>query len=116
MEPSHDYAQVEVSPSDTIEDVARRLVASAPASTIYDGVELRAEVGQDHEDVVRKYIRFRQTTDVRKRINQFAVSMVEVVGAESPGPGGGDRPVAGDQGPAAARTRAWHESVRCGSD
>jgi hypothetical protein len=82
-----DHTQIEVSASDTIEDVAEMLVKHAPASCVYDGVEIQSEVGISAEDIVRKYIGFRQSAEIKRRLNVFAVSNVEIIPAESPGPG-----------------------------
>jgi hypothetical protein len=87
-DPTTDYTQVEVFPTDTIEDVARRLAAAAPASAVYDGVEVRAEAGQDADGIACEYLRFRREADLRARLGGAAISQVELVAAESPGPGG----------------------------
>lgn len=81
------YTQVEVFEGDTIETVAQRLAAAAPAACIYDGVEVRVEAGQDPADVVKRYLRFRQTANIQKRLDLFGISNVEVIPIESPGPG-----------------------------
>jgi hypothetical protein len=83
-----DYTQVEVGPGDSFEDVARALAAAAPASAVYDGVEVQVEAGQTAEDVVRKYVAFRRDADLRRRLGGFAISTVQIRAAKSPGPGG----------------------------
>lgn len=81
------YTQIETYETDTIESVARRLVASAPASCMFAGVEIQAGKDQVAEDIVRKYLNFRQSYDVRKRLKMLAISRVEIVEIESTGPG-----------------------------
>jgi hypothetical protein len=79
----NDYTQVEVFESDTIEDVAKRLVANAPSSTIYNGIEIRVEVGQDPSSIVDQFQKI-----AGARWPQFAFSSIIIIHIESPGPGG----------------------------
>ena len=83
-----DHTQIEVSANDTIEDVAQRLVANAPSSCIYEGVEIVTEKGQVPSNIIKEFNRFRQSADIKRRLSVFAISPVEVIAVESPGPGG----------------------------
>lgn len=53
------HTQVEVFEKDTIEDVARALIANAPASCMFKGVELTVERRVKVSDIVRKFNEFR---------------------------------------------------------
>jgi hypothetical protein len=84
-----DYTAIECTEHDTIEDVAKRLCEAAPAETTYAGVVIRVEEpNQDPKDIVGRYLHHVQTMDVRRRLDMYAVSMVQIADAESPGPGG----------------------------
>jgi hypothetical protein len=83
-----EHQEIEVLPTDDIESLARKLIEVAPAWAVYDGVEVRVEVGQVALDVVKRYVDYRQSADIRRRLGEFAVSNVEIVAADSPGPGG----------------------------
>lgn len=82
-----DYTQIEVYETDTIETVAARLVASAPASTVFEGIEIRVETGQEPATIV-KHFKHAISQTIANPIGKFAFSTVQVIAVESPGPGG----------------------------